>query len=557
MKLSLFRIFLIVILLFAVFFVVKLRENIYSKDVLKLEILAPREIVVGKEVEFVVKYKNNGNFRLEEPELIFEPPENSLKENIILKREIITSKKIGEAIYPGEENSLSFKLFVFGREGETKIAKATMSFRPKGLKARYSVSTSFVSQIKSVPLTFEFDLPSKVEVGRNINVKLDYFSNLETLLTNLRVQVDYPSGFEFISSIPKSLDQTEWEIPLLNKTDGGRIEIQGKVWGEIGGVEIFKSRIGVVRDNKFIVLKEIEKGVEIIKPSIVLRQEINNNPNYVASPGEWLRYTIYFKNVGEEEMKNLFLISKLEGDAFDLRTLRSDLGDYKPGDNSVIFDWRRISKLQYLAPMDEGKVEFWVRLKDDIGDVVTPVIKNKVFISQIKEEFITKISSKIEVVQQGFYHDEIFGNSGPLPPKVGATTTYTILWKVKNYYAKVNDVKVKAKLPSYVNLTGNIFPEEMSSKFSFDSNSREIVWSVGELEKRKSNLTDTEYVIIAFQVVFSPLEEHIGNAPEIIGEVKATGEDSWTGRIIEATFSPITTILLNDPEMTPFMGIVE
>ena len=64
MKLSLFRIFLIVILLFAVFFVVKLRENIYSKDVLKLEILAPREIVVGKEVEFVVKYKNNGNFRL-------------------------------------------------------------------------------------------------------------------------------------------------------------------------------------------------------------------------------------------------------------------------------------------------------------------------------------------------------------------------------------------------------------------------------------------------------------------------------------------------------------
>jgi len=555
MKLNLAKIFISILLLAGVFFYWNFRKNVYSKEVLKLEILGPSEVTIGKEVEFIVKYKNNGNFRLEEPELIFEPPENSLKDDQIAKREILKEEKLGNAIYPGEENSFSFKLRIFGKEGETKVARATMSFRPKNLKARYSVSTSFSTRIASVPITFEFDLPSKIETAKEFSFRLDYFSNVDSPLTNLRVQVDYPQNFEFFSSTPRSIEKTEWEIPLLNKAEGGRIEIRGKISSEIGKVEIFRARFGILKENQFIVLKEIEKGVEIVKPSIFLRQEINGNPQYVAAPGEWLHYTIYFKNIGDEEMKNLFLISKLEGDAFDFQTIRSDLGECKPGDDSVIFDWRRVPKLQYLAPTDEGKVDFWIKLKDDLGNVKNPILKNKVFISQVKEEFVTKISSKIEVVQRGYFQDEVFGNSGPLPPKVGQATTYTILWQVKNYYSDVKDVKVKAKLPNYVSLTGKIFPEEMASKFSFDPESREIVWSLGDLERGRGIFNPP--LSIAFQISFVPTQDQIGQKPEIIGEVRISGEDTWTGKILESTFPAITTALPDDPAMQPEMGIVQ
>jgi hypothetical protein len=496
-----------------------------------------------------VKCKNNGKFRLEEPELVFEPPAGSLEgdqpaENKILREEL------GNAIYPGEEKSFTFKLKLFGKEGEIKTAKATVSFRPKNLKARYKVETSFSTQIKSIPLTFEFDLPSKIDPGRVFTFRLDYFSNVDAILSNLRVQVDYPPGFEFFSSIPKPIEKTEWEIPVLNRAEGGRIEIQGKILSEIGKPKIFRARLGIVIKDEFITLKEIEKGVEIVKPSISLRQEINGNPEYVAAPGEWLHYTIYFKNVGDEEMKNLFLISKLEGEAFDFSTLRSELGEVKPEDNSVVFDWRRVSKLQYLAPTDEGKVDFWIKLKDDLGSTRNPILVNKVFILQIKEEFVTKISSKVEVVQRGFYFDEIFGNSGPLPPKVGQATTYTITWQVKNYYSDIKDVKVRATLPEYVSLTGKIFPEEMASKFSFDSASREVVWSLGELKGGES-------LSLSFQIAFSPTESQRDSSPEIIGKVKVTGEDTWTGKNIEATSLALTTALRDDPKITPEMGIVQ
>ncbi|MCP6719258.1 MAG: hypothetical protein KJI71_03445, partial [Patescibacteria group bacterium] len=82
--------------------------NVYSKETLRLEILGPSEVTLGQEIEYIVKYKNNGNFRLEEPELIFEPPEYSLKEEKAFERQVLGPEQLGQAIYPGEEKNFSF-----------------------------------------------------------------------------------------------------------------------------------------------------------------------------------------------------------------------------------------------------------------------------------------------------------------------------------------------------------------------------------------------------------------------------------------------------------------
>jgi len=362
-------------------------------------------------------------------------------------------------------------------------------------------------------------------------------------------------SFEFIESTPTSLEKNEWEIPVLNKSQGGRIEISGKVSGEVGEAKVFRAKLGVWKEGEFILLKEIEKGSEVIKPSIYLRQEINGNPQYVALPGDWLHYEIYFKNIGDDDLNNLFMVNKLEGDAFDFQTIKSDLGSCQPGDDSVVFDWKRVSKLQYLAPMEEGKVDFWIKLKDDLGMAKNPILRNKVFVSQVKEEFVTKISSKLEMVQKGYFQDEVFGNTGPLPPKVGEKTTYTIMWQVKNYYSDVKDVKVKAILPQGIELTGTIFPEEEVSKFAFDPQSREIVWSIGDL-KMGQGISDLG-PNISFQIAFTPQESQRGQTPEIIGEAKITGEDSWTDRILEATSKAINTTLPDDKTITEDLGKVQ
>ncbi|MDO8639298.1 MAG: hypothetical protein Q7R53_00080 [bacterium] len=531
------------------------QKNIYSKETLKLEIMSQDSADLLEEVEYIVKYKNNGNARLEEPELTFEFPEHSIPAKEGSLRVVKKSEDLGGPIYPGQEKTFSFKARLLGKENEAKIAKANLSYQPKNLKARYESATTFVTVIKKVPITFEFDLPTQSESGKDLRFRLNYFSNADYPISNLRIAVEYPSDFEFVESAPKSLEKTEWNLGSLNKAEGGRIEIAGKLRGNINDEKVFQAKIGVLQDGEFILLKTTSKGVEIAKPDIHILQQINGSPDYVASPGDLLHYEISFKNLGDTPLANLFLINRLEGAVFDFQTIRSDAGDFESGDNSIVFDWKRVQNLQFLNVGEEGKVEFWIKLKDNFGEVINPSIKNKAYLSQAKEEFINKVNTKLYIGQKGYFQDEVFGNSGPIPPKVGESTTYTVNWQVKNYFNDTGNVKVKAILPREVKLTGKIFPEEQASKFSFDSQSREVVWDVGEMAGGEGVKNSPPN--ISFQVMLTPTASQRGAVAELIGQATITGDDQWTRDSVLAVSSAITTGLSDDDSVSEQQGIVQ
>ena len=532
------------------------QKNIYSKEIIKLEILGPEEVNLGEEVEYIVKYKNNGKVRVEEPKLIFEYPTYSiLAEEGFLRKEI-GQEVLGEAIYPGEEKVLHFKARLLGKENESKIAKAWLSYRPKNLRGRNESATSFTTLIKKIPLTFEFDLPSKIKSGREFEFYLNYFSNVNYPLSDLQIKINWPSGFELKETKPTVSEENEWEISLLNRGEGGRIEISGIVWGKVGEQRIFEGGLGIWRAGEFVLLKEVIKGVEIMQPSLYISQQINGSPQYRASPGALLHYEIFFRNIGEEALENLVLVTRLEGELFDFETLKSDLGNFEPGDNSILWDWKEVSKLRFLSSQEEGRVEFWIELKEESEkEIENPVLKNKIYLSQAREEFTTKVNSKLEVSQKGYFRDEVFGNSGPIPPKEGEATTYTIIWQAKNYWNEVKNVKVKTTLPKGVELTSKVFPETAVDKLAFDSVSREIVWEVGDLKIREGVLELGPN--IAFQISFTPDDSQKGTTPTIIGQAKITGEDQWTETTIEGTSPAIDTTLADDETITEEMGTVQ
>ena len=536
------------------------QRNPYSKEVLKLEILGPERAVAGQEVTYTVKYKNNGNVRLEEPYLTFEFPEHTLLPQGETRRKEVDIGESGD-IYPGQEQTFQFTGQLFGKEDETKVAKAWLRYRPRNLNASYESTTTLTTVIESIPLTLDFDLPSKVEAGRDFKFSLNYYSSLPSPLINLGIAIEYPSGFEFLGSTPQTVGNTEWEIPLLNKAEGGRIEIRARLSGEVQEQKIFSATLGVWHDDEFIVLKEVIRGVELSKPQLFVTQQINSQWIYIANPGEVLHYEISFRNIGTEPFLNLFLVAQLEGAAFDFESVNSDFGQWSRGDNAIIWDWRDIPRLRFLGQGEEGKVEFWISLKEEWERKSTPektsLLKNSVLIAQTKEEFATKINSKVELTQRGFFQDEVFGNSGPLPPKVGKETSYTIMWQVKNYYNDLKNVKVRARLPQHVRLIGNIFPEAESSRFTFDTLSREIVWTVRDNKILSGGAgVQTPAPNIAFQVALTPTSSDEGNTMQLIGEARMSGEDQWTEEIIGTKASAIDTTLPDDSTVGEGQGVV-
>jgi hypothetical protein len=489
------------------------QSNPYSKEVLKVEILGPAEAKAGQEIEYTVKYKNNGDVRLEQPLLIFELPEYSLTDGP--KRIEMNSEELGD-IYPGEEKTFKFKTRLLGKEGETRTAKVQVRYQPKNLQATYQSDSSLTTVISSVPLTFEFDLSSKVEAEREFKFALIYSSSIDYTLTNLGVRIEYPNGFEFLSSSPSSLDKTEWDISVLNRAEGGKIEIIGKLRGELKEQKIFKAVIGLWQDEEFIPLKEIIKGVEISKPQLSVLQQINGQTNYIASPGETLHYEIIFRNISKDPFQDLFLIADLDGTGFDFSTIKSQLGGFKQGDDSIMWDYRSVPSLKFLDQGKEGKVEFWIDLKDTWeSEDRNTVLKNTISVAQMQEEFQTKVNSKLEISQKI--------DSGS---QSGEEIIYTVTWQAKNYLNDVRNVKTTAILPSNVRFIGNVSPSSESSKFAFDSGSREIIWMIGDMDGGVG--VSGAGPTISFQVALS-------SGSNILGEAIIVGEDQWTEVFINST----------------------
>ncbi|MDO8470507.1 MAG: hypothetical protein Q7S63_00840, partial [bacterium] len=127
-------------------------------------------------------------------------------------------------------------------------------------------------------------------------------------------------------------------------------------------------------------------------------------------------------------------------------------------------------------------------------------------------------------------------------------TTYTIIWELMSGYNDMENVKVKAQLPEGVQTTGQISPA--SSKFLV-SESRELEWVVEALPAGNKTLS------VAFQVQFVPSVAQKGSLAQIMGQVRAIGEDTFTASQLEASDNSLDTSLPDDPTVSHSGGIVQ
>ena len=501
----------------------------YSKEVLKLEILGPKEVTVGENMEYIVRLKNNGNVRLEDPELIFEYPDGAIisTEKILM----YNSEKLGGNIYPGQERTFKFNARLLGQEGNIKIAKATLSFKPKDLNVRNEVYTEFLTTIKNVPISLDFNLPSKVtSMDKAFSFSINYASEVPYSLKDLSIFINYPKDFEFLYSNPKALDEKQWDINNLNQYESGKIEISGITKSDVQSA--FTVKMGIWNNNEFIVLKEITEWLKVEAPSLYVTQKVNNAYDYVAKKGDSLRYEISFRNIGEEPLRDLILISKLDGSLFNLDTVNAPLAKYTKGDNSLLFESKSFPKLEYLDVDEVGTIEFWVDLKSDITQNVlsqtNQKVKNVISVGGVKEEFITKVETELAAKQYIDTTNKFMQSSGPYPLQVNKTSKLTIVWEVLNSFNDIGGATMRAIIPE----NGTFIKEESHAEkgLTFNEETSELVWDIGSVNAGVGYTK--EPIRVAFQIIVSPQMATPGGILLIPG-AHIGGNDEWAQKRVE------------------------
>jgi hypothetical protein len=137
---------------------------------------------------------------------------------------------------------------------------------------------------------------------------------------------------------------------------------------------------------------------------------------------------------------------------------------------------------------------------------------------------------------------------GPLPPRVGETTTYWIVWTIGPGSFTARQVSLAATLGPQVRATG-AFSTSIPSAFSTDG--KNITWNVTELA-----LASAQTVTVAFEVSLTPTRDMRGKAAVLLNGGTATAIDTQTGARLSTRLREQTTDASQDLQLQD-KGIVE
>ncbi len=501
----------------------------FGQDRLRFEINAPENITAGEPVEYVVRYRNNSDVRLEEMVLIFEYPENSIpieesNENIRKRGEYRREVAIGE-LNPGEERTTTFTAILLGKEGTSFESLAWIRYVPRNLAARYEAKREHFAVIDSVPISFELQIPTNVDPSREASFRLRFSSEIDYPLTDLEVRFNFPEGFNFLRSAPVSASEARnlWSWPVLNKGDDGTIDIEGVLRGNPGDAKIFNAVLGVWINDDFVPLKEASRGTAISMSNLLIDMQVNGVAEYVANPGELLHYEIFFRNIGKETLEELFLLVNLDGNTINLSQVEPKDGRYQEERGAIIWSHTFDYALLSLKENEEGRVEFWARVRDDLP--LNPEIKVKASMERVERTIETRVNTRFSLNQEVIRKGSPFEEFGPFPFEEGKVSNYAVKWRLRNHFTDARDVTIRTTLPEGARITGEKSPEEYS--LSFNSTTREVVLDI-------PLIAGGEVKDLYFEVELDAKRD-FDEEDIVVREARVSGEDRRTNNTIRGT----------------------
>ncbi len=568
------KIFFVVLFLFITTAVIaalslyKVKESV-NKDLISMEILGQPFIDGGETLKLKVRIQNFNEQDLELPDLVLSYSKDSSRneDEIFLRRSLQNIKK-------GQRSEEDFEVTLFGQEGDVRDIHAVLEYRIAGSSSIFVKNTDHSVVIRSTPTQITLEVPEQIVQDQEIEVKIDVASNTTKQINDVLLNVDYPLGFEFISSnVPARFRNNTWYFP--NITDEKQnITITGKLSALPGQGQSFHARLGkqnALSQNEIETVFNTETGtVEVQQSFVTAHLKINNEKNLSPSirGGDDVDVEIEFKNTLEKTLADVQIIAHLDGDLYTANGIRVQGGDFDSNTNRIVWNKTNVNQLEFLDPGETGTLSFALKTRDLVGAnnaLVNPQINILVDVSaieingKIREAFAVSradisANSDLSLITKTLHNDGPFKNSGPVPPRVGNKTKYTVTLQVTNSSNDVNTSEVTTFLPPYVTWLGNIAPSVERQKVTYNDITRKVTWDLGTL-KSGLGIGTANPKQMSFQVEVLPSLTHVGTNLDITRDIVLSGTDSFTDVQLEYKKIPLTT-MSNEPSASSGNGKV-
>lgn len=513
-----------------------------SEELIAMEILAQPFVDGGEELELQIRVQNFNKQSLQLPDLVLSYPKDSGAdaERVFLRRSL-------ENIDPQGRTIEEFDAVLFGQEGDIREIEATLEYRIEGSSSIFIKQQTHQVIIRSTPTQISINAPDTVVRNQNVAFTVDVSSNSNTQVNDTLLKINYPRGFEYVSSslLPNAGDNIWYFDNIGNERRS--IEIIGRLAALEGQGQSFNFEYG--KQNQFnpnefeTVFNALTHTIEVQKSFIESAIVVNSNNDDTSSirGGDDLRVRLTYKNTLDIALENVVLTANLSGDLYDQSQVNLQNGFYNSSNQTIVFDQTTNDRLVLLEPGEEGEFRFTLGGQDLVsasGVLSNPFAEIMVDVQatsnngQQEQAFAIArhrvlANSDIAVIPKTQYYNGPFKNDGPMPPKVNTPTTYTLVFQVTNSSNAVSEGELETTLPPYVEWLNIVSPSIERTRVSYDNTTRKLVWQLGDL-RSGLGVGTSQPRQLSVQVRAVPSINQLDKDIALTGDIVLSGLDEFT-----------------------------
>lgn len=529
---------------------------------LSVTLSVPDEVLVGAPFDLMVAIKNDSRSVLKTMSLMLEIPQGMVFVGGKGDRGL-TSKELGDVGVGGFYQE-SFNVMVTEGEQTVKHLRALVSYQPGSLGSRFEKEATFDLSVGGQALRLELVAPQKTFSGEEIEFKVSYQNVSGVTFSGLELQLDTPPSFSITySSLKPDFNNTIWTIGDLTTSAKNEIVVRGIITGPEGSFYGFRAGLAANFAGRLYTIAEKSQSITISTSPLSLEMVANDNPTYIAQPGDSVTYRLTYRNNTTVGLRDVIIKAKLIGVFFDIPSV-SSRGFLRSPENTVMWTAAQVPELDVIPPAASGFVDFSVGLKPEYpikrlsdknfvlkveaeieSPTVPPFVGARKTIAQAKIE--TKVRGFFRVDARGFFRDAASGilNRGPLPPVVGTPTQFTIHWLLWNYGTDISNVELRSFLGGNVRFTG-VLKSNTGILPTYNDRTQEIVWNMGRVIATKG-ISDDRPLEAIFQVELTPGINQVGGTPKLVEKLVARATDDFTNLNLTAEDLEVETNLPDDP----------
>lgn len=545
-----------------------------NESTIAVAVTGPAETISGQEVTYTITVGNESRVTWENVEVLVAPPKGfkiSSSEPTLGGSGKQLLATLG-TVEPDQRPTVTLTGRLLGEEAASLLTSAEVVITPSNFPSgRFSKTAALTTVIHGVPLEVALEAPPRLTSGERATMVIETRNVSAETLRDVYIKVQPFEGVQIAVDDPRfspnfSAAHSGWLVPELASLASIRHTIALEVSGLTSEQRTLDVEVGIVQDTVSIVQRHVTHVMTVAATELALEQSYNNSTSraITVASGSLVEGTISFRNNGTVDLSDTILTLTLNGIAFDAQSLKLPAGAYDTRTKTITWSSASVPELKNLRPQQTGEVHFSFKvLRADRfpktgADSSQPAINATAAINSassairgvsgeagVRTESILSVATDGTLALDAFYDDGRLGltSSGPLPPEVGQTTTYTVRVRAGSTLNGLEDVTIPLQLAEGVTYTGSVY--KTKGDVTYNERTGEVIWKLPLIAAGTARILPAEEMHI--QIAITPAPAQREQEVIVVKKLSLQGTDSFTDSAVASTVTDYPTTKTASP----------